>query len=164
MMPFQAMRLKSSGAAGFPFFGMPTMGGGTNVSASARLGWVFTISGPDLICNTLRVQVQTGTSGTELVMLHRNSDGALIAQANIVTNMGGAWFTGTVSNFTLQSGVTYTVSSRRGGTARLCRQTSTSTYYPALTGLTTGCVTGVTDTIPTTVSAQTYRTADFGWV
>lgn len=166
--PYQAagagMVQQAESSGGSPFWGITTTTTGTSVSASARLGWVFTVTGGNLLCNSLRVRVRTSTSGNELVIVHRNSDDAVMASATINTNASDTWFAATVADFTLVDGETYTVSSRRGGTSRATGQNPTVTYNSALTGLSTGTVTSSDDNRPTGASGATWRICDFGYV
>lgn len=137
---------------------------GTTTIVSGRLGWVFTPSGGDLACNALRVIIAS-SGADELVMVHRNSDSVLIAQATITPGSGNTWTQAKISPFTLQDGVAYTVSTRRmdGGT-RTVRYGNTVTYVGTIGGLATNTRSSNDDNRPTGTNSLAYRLCDFGYV
>jgi len=160
MMPFQAMRLRNSGIAPPPGAGFNVtqylIDGDTN-NFTQRLGWSFTVGASNISVTKLRI---IGVSATdELVRIHRNSDGVLMASA-LITSAANAWVEGAVSAATLLDGVSYTVSSEAAGNSRTLRRNNTVTISSAVTKL--GDVFGTGDDIPTSSTGNTYQFVDFG--
>lgn len=158
MMPFQAMRLRAPVAAPTAGFNVTAYAlNGDTGSFDQRLGWSFTVGASNILVTKLRVIAVAGNN--ELVRIHRNSDGVLMASATIAS-ASNVWVEGAVSSVTLLAGVSYTVSSRFGGVARSLRRNNTVTIASAVTKV--GDVFGTDDNRPTSSTGNTYQFCDFG--
>jgi len=153
--------IDDSGAPAPAFWGITSWAtDGSASTGSARYGWTFTVvGGDDLACSKLRAN--TSTSQTERVIIHRNSDNAIIAQADIVTPGANGWGDASVTPFVLVNGVAYTISTRATGGNRSFRINNTVTFDSRL-----GSISGVNatsgDSRPTNNDATFRRFCDFG--
>jgi len=136
--------------------------GGTTVNLTDRLGYRFDVGGTALTCNQLSLYVPSGTTGTtQNLRVHRVSDGALMAEANI-QGITDTWVTANVPEFVLAASTNYTISHRNFGTGRTVRRNPTGqSFYSGIT-YNTG-VFGTTDNLPTSTSANDYLESRFGW-
>lgn len=150
------------GGGATPFWAVASYAIDGSVAAANRLGWVFTVTGGDLICNTLRV-ISPNTGVTLRPIIHRNSDNVVIAQADILIGAANTWVESSVSEFTLLNGVAYTISDRRTDGSRAVRINNTLSMAGVVTGIST--VSGSNnDSRPTSAYGHTYRGCDFGFV
>lgn len=143
-----------------PFWGIASVSGEAVVSSfDQRLGWQFTVGASDLTVNALRVK---SSANDERVMIHRVSDGAIMATADIGGN-NLSFVAAGISPVTLSAGAAYTISSRRasGGTRNIWRNPSSITYYAGFTR--TGGVFGTDHNLPTTTTTGVYSFVDFGF-
>lgn len=145
-----------------PFWGITSYAlDGSTSTGSARYGWVFTVTGgADIACNKLRAN--TPVAGSERVIIHRNSDDAVMAQADITTPGSNAWAAASVTPFVLQNGVTYTISARRpDGLSRSHRIGNTVAFDSRLTSI-SGVSAPAGDARPTSADTNGRRFCDFG--
>jgi hypothetical protein len=133
-------------------------------SSSHRLGFRFTVGESDLTVNTLRVYRPGSGSTTENVRIHRQSDGSLIAEADVPSEGTAGYVTSSITQVTLSSGADYVVSSRRvGGASRpVARDPTALSFYSGITLV--GYVYGTSDAMPTSSTASKYASFDFGFV
>jgi len=143
------------------FWGMTSwLTNGSASSGSARYGWTFTvIGGADIVCSKLRAN--TSASGTERVIVHRNSDSAVMAQADILTPGSDVWGVASVTPFTLVNGVSYTVSTCRAPAVNRSFRVGNTATFDSRLGSISG-VNGIGDGRPTGADATFRRFCDFG--
>jgi hypothetical protein len=147
-----------------PFRGIQSQLGFATNTFSQRLGWRFTVGGSDITVNRLRV-LSPGT-GAERVRIHRHSDGALIATADVAP-VAGVWTEVAISSVTLNASTDYVVSSRRtdGSSRSVYQNPSTdATFTSGITKVSgnAGNLFGTTDNIPTSTSSNRWTFMDFG--
>lgn len=88
----------------------PGVQGGTNT----RVGWRFTVGDSPITVTHLRLFRITGQDLEERVIIHRNSDGAVMASLEIAGGTADEWFEQELSSpVVLEGGVQYTISSVR---------------------------------------------------
>src|SRR5690606_3619600 len=87
---------------------------GSGLFELARSGWVFQVGASAITVRKLRHFKFGSSAATWRVMIHRNADSAVMAQADIVfgSNENDIWKEGSVMPVQLAAGETYTVSSR----------------------------------------------------
>lgn len=138
---------------------------GTGVLVAGRFGWVFTVGASDLSVDRLRHYGRGANAAVWRVMIHRNSDNAVIAQADI-TKAEDAWAEELITPATLTSGVTYTISGRAiSGDAALYRNPTGIAYASEITLVDDGVFGGSDDNRPTSATGNAYvPPADFGFV
>jgi hypothetical protein len=125
-------------------------------SLSQRLGFTFTVGSSDLTCIGLGLYQTTAAS--ENVRIHRVSNGALIAEANIATATN--WNDVAISPVTLLANTQYVISARAGGATRAVPWRLTGLVYTtAITGIAYRF--GTADTQPTSSTNNTYAFARF---
>jgi hypothetical protein len=125
-------------------------------SFSQRLGFVFTVGSSDLTCIGLGLFETTAAS--ENVRIHRVSDGALIAEANIATTSN--WNDVSISPVTLVASTQYVISARAGGADRIVpRNYSGLVFTTAISGIAYRF--GTDDNQPTSSTANSYVFARF---
>lgn len=134
---------------------------GNTVALISRLGWSFTVTGGDMLVSRLRVILADSLANPENVRIHRNSDNALMTQADITPSFQNYVEAG-ISPITLADGAAYTISSRNSAT-RSVRRNNTVTFSPRVTVISTGLF-GSDDNRPTSVTSNTYLFCDFGFV
>lgn len=141
-------------------------GAGVNAGTN-RFGWVFTVGATPITVSKLRHFKYDASAATWRVIIHRNSDNAVMAQADISFGAGenDAWKEAVVSPVALAAGVTYTVSARVvSGTGFLYRNPVGVVYASAITVVDDGVFGSNNDNRPTSNSAQVYTpTADFAF-
>jgi hypothetical protein len=130
--------------------------GFSTASFSQRLGFVFTVGSSNLTCIGLGL-FQT-TAASENVRIHRVSDGALIAEANIATTSN--WNDVSISPVTLVASTQYVISARAGGATRTVpRNHSGLVFTTAISGIAYRF--GTDDNQPTGVPVNSYAFARF---
>lgn len=127
-----------------------------------RFGWEFTPT-EDLTIIGLRVicpSIPPGGDG-ESLMLHRKSDGILIASAVSVPTAPMTWKVESVTPTEILSGVAYVVSSQRPSqSGRLVYRNNSFTYSDKISASPFGSLFGYGPTIPPDASGQRYRFVD----
>lgn len=83
----------------------------SNTAWNVRLGWQFTVGGSDVTVTALTHYGRAATAATWRVMIHRNSDNAVVASADIA-KIENEWARAEITPVTLSAGVAYTVSGR----------------------------------------------------
>lgn len=142
-----------------------TWSGAGSAAIGNRLGWRFTVGASDVVANKLRVFVNHTTD--ELVLLHRHSDGRILAAAEI-TGVAGAWAEAAITPVLLEAGDDYVVSARRttGATRNVYRNPSSLTIDSRVTKVAgnAGNVVGTGQfDMPTGTSSNVYTFVDFGF-
>lgn len=133
---------------------------GSTANTSNRVGYSFTVGGADLSVNSLRAII--AIANIEDVSLHRNSDNALLAQANLVLEANVAKHA-IVPEIILEAGQSYTISARdTGNQSRTVREGDTVTVHSGIT--IDGYVSEATSGRPTASTATEYNFCDFGWL
>lgn len=140
---------------------------GSQLSTSNRWGWRFSLSS-NRVCNRLRAiqhSLSVGTS-TWRVIIHRDSDNAVIAQADVVVSGRDVWCSAAVPEFVLLAGVNYTISARVLAGVTAWRYNNTVTYAPDVTPFSTTAGlggAGASDNRPSSVDGTLgFRHCDFG--
>lgn len=81
-------------------------------NTNARQGWQFTLKGNPITVTKLTHYGRGSAAAVWRVILHRNSDGAALAQADI-TKIQDAWAEESITPVALAANTTYTISGRR---------------------------------------------------
>ena len=158
-------------AAATPAFSNPIIfealsftGAGGVQNTTLRAGYSFTVGASNLTVNTLSVYVPF-TGGLELVIIHRNSDDAVMV-SQTVARVAGTWSTQSISPITLQAGQAYTISSADNAgfvTGRgVYRNHTGVTYYAGIT-VTDDTVISFDNNRPTDLGGSLYRFMRFGF-
>ena len=171
MKPVVVMRGRGAAASGGSgaFFAVSSFSDadGSTISAGNRYGWVFTPT-VNKSCNTLRLRYSSAGGGVaNRVIVHRNSDNVVVAQADIVMSASGVWTKASTAPFSLFAGVAYTISSCPiGGANQFLRRDNTVTVHPEIIPASNvdSVSGGVDNNRPTSiVSGRRYRHCDFGF-
>jgi hypothetical protein len=125
-------------------------------TSNSRFGFVFTVGTSDLTCIGLGL-FQT-TAASENVRIHRVSDGALIAEANIATATN--WNDVSISPVTLVASTQYVISARAGGDSRTVPRNYNCLLFTDAIGSIAYRV-GSDDNQPTTSNTNSYAFARF---
>lgn len=146
-------------------FNAITWSGASTASLNNRVGWRFTVGASDVVVNRLRIYVNH--TDVELALLHRHSDGRILAGVEI-TGVQGEWVEGAVTPVRLEAGQDYVVSTRRINSASrsVYRNPSSITVDSRVTKVSgnAGNLLGssLTD-MPATTSSNVYTCVDFGF-
>lgn len=131
---------------------------GSAVVLSGRLGWVFQVTDGPITVTKLRTFTGAAGNATWRVMIHRNSDDAVMTQADIVTNASGQWFEMAVTPVALADDDTYTISARLiGATSTTIYRNPTGVVYASQISLVDDGVSGAaSDDRPTGATGNAY--------
>jgi hypothetical protein len=133
------------------------------LNSTWRFGRRFTVGSTALDIDLLRIFAPT--AATYRVMVHRQSDSASMASADIVVGAGDvdAWKEASITPVTLAASTQYVVSARAVGVSVNVYRNPTSIAYHAAHTHNDYRYAGVVDTIPTTSVTSVYYWADIGW-
>jgi hypothetical protein len=144
-----------------PFNSLTFATAGSNSGEAERLGYSFTVGATPLTVNTLAIYARNSTA-VESVIIHRNSDGAVIASAN-VTSVLNVWATASIAPVTLAASTAYTISTRAGGSARNLYYFPTGlSFYAGITF--SNYVFGTSEARPTSTTTNQYAFMRFSFV
>jgi len=150
------------GSAQEDFWAVTASGYDPPPSSSYRLGFRFTVGESDLTVNTLRVYRPGSGDLTENVRIHRQSDGSLIAEADVPSEETAGYVTSSITQVTLSSGADYVVSSRGGSFRPFAVNPTALSFYSGITLV--GYVYGTGDALPPSSTTTPVVSFDFGFV
>ena len=136
-------------------------GAGGTTNNRYRFGFEFLVGSTDIGVNTLSFYAYG--AGTENVRIHRESDGALMAEANI-NGSAGEWIDSTIAEVTLVATAKYVISYRQldDSNRTIYKNQTGVTYDPQITK--TDDAFGNDNDMPTYPTyGDEFLSARFGW-